>query len=87
MRQAHRGESILADRLEIPAAAFDIKDLFFLAEEVTFPDLNRRIAPAMQDQAGISSEKLRGINPLGQVGLVFTRFGRVPKILHVAWMD
>ena len=44
------GRTLPLDCLQVPAAAFDVKDLFFLAEEIAFPDLDGGIAAAVQDQ-------------------------------------
>ena len=37
VRHPNRDKSLRLDRLQIPAAAFDVKDLFFFAEDIAFP--------------------------------------------------
>ena len=69
MLHPDRGESLRLDRLQVPAAAFDVENLLFLAEEIAFPDLDGSISAAMQHERGVPSQQPGGINPLLQIGL------------------
>ena len=87
MRHPHRREAIRFDRLQVPAAAFDVKDLFLFAEDIAFHDLDRSIAAAMQHKRRVPSQQPGGVNSLLEVGLAFIRLDGVPKIVHRAWVD
>ena len=55
--EPHRRETGRLDGLEIPAAAFHVEDLFFLAEQVPVDELDGGIAAAMEHQRFIPAEQ------------------------------
>ena len=85
MRQANRREARLANRFEIPAAPFDIQDVFFPSAHHPLADLYRCISAAVQDERVIAAEELRGINAQAQLSAILRRVGIIPERFH--WLS
>src|SRR5262245_33304777 len=74
----HRREPGFFDKFEIPTAAFDVKDLFVLADEIAFRDLYGSIPAAVQHERLISAEQARGIDAQAEIALELQCFGVAP---------
>jgi hypothetical protein len=84
VREANRRETGFFDRFEIPAAAFDVQDVFFVSSRAALAKLDRSVAATVQNQCVVAAEELRRIHAQTEVSLVLGRFGVVPERFHGA---
>ncbi len=82
MVQAHRRKTFAFYAGQVPAAALDVENGLFLAEDVGLADLDRGIAAAVQHQAGILPQQTGGVYPQAQVVTVFPCLLIVPQTFH-----
>ncbi len=82
MRQAHRRKIGFLDRFEVTSAALDVEDVLLVAEDIALADLDRGIAPAVQDQRGVAAEETRSVDPLGKIASKARGFLVVPEASH-----
>lgn len=75
-------EPHLFDRFQTPAAALDVEDVLFLAEEAALAELDRSVAAAVQDQRRVPPQEPRGIDPQLDVRPAGGGFGVSPQALH-----
>src|SRR5262245_12230019 len=80
----YRREAGFLDEFEVPSAAFDVEDLFVLADEIALRDLCRCIPAAVQHERLIAAEQTRGINAQAEIALELQRLGVAPQALHGA---
>ncbi len=81
--ELHRRESGRLYGFQVPAAAFDVQDVFVLAEQVFLRQLDRGVAAAVQHQGPVAPEQARTIGAQLQFTLALRRFAVVPQTLHV----
>jgi len=78
------GETFLADRREIAAASFDVKDFDFIAKKIRNRAFGGSIASTMKHQRGIAAQQTGAVDPLCQKirptggGII-----GIPETLHI----
>ena len=81
--ELHRRESGRLYGLQVPAAAFDVQDVFVLAEQVLLHQLDRGVAAAVQHQGLVAPEQARAVDAQIEVAAALRRFLVVPEAVHI----
>ena len=84
VRHSHRRKSIHLDRFEVPSAAFHIKNIFFLADDVLLAHFHRSVATAVEHKRVVPPEQARGVNTQLEIRPALGRVRGIPKVLHRA---
>src|SRR5690606_8458256 len=87
-RKSYRREAGLLDGFQIPAAAFDVEDVFLLAVAIPLWNFHRSIAAPVQHQRLLAAVQAGGIYAQAEVAGVTRRFLVAPEALHddsLAW--
>ena len=84
MRHPHGREPVHLDRPEVPAAAFDVKNLLLLADHIPFAHFDGSVPAAVKHEGVVAAEQARSINAQLQIGAASRRLSGIPQVLHRA---